>query len=787
MDLAALQGVAVRSRQELLEGETPSIYQIAAERNHGVTTGLTAVKKADGTILTEPDEVREEVFQYFDTLFHGRHETTPTCPEPFDSGRPFCGNPRDEELLLEDLPTLDPQQAAELETPFTIEELEVAVLAASNNKSPGLDGLPYEFYKKTFASTGPVLLSALNAMLEAGELSSSLRRGVVRLIPKVTGVPMASQLRPITLLSTDYKLLTKMMVARMALVTASVLTATQMCSVEGRSIFDGAAAILSAADHLHQNQLPGYLVSLDFFHAYDRVSVPWVLKVLEAMGFGPNIRHWIEVLLAGATATFMLHDLTPDLEVKFSIRQGDPFAVALYTFNVEPLLVILQKILMGLLIGKAKEKSFGFMDDIAGLGNKEEDLPLLDDAVQAFERASGAILNRNRKSVILGLGTWAGRTDWPLPWIQSVTSAKLYGIDISADPKATINLTWERVTAKVEATINMWKPRILPTLLLRRQALEIFALSKVWYFAQILPLPEKYTTRLKAAAGALLWKGRLERLKWDELLNPASQGGIGLVDIQSRAQALLAKQACHRLAGGGNPALHLQYWIGLTLRRELPDLAVGPHAEIPTKRMKIVAGLIREVLSSDDYCPETLGVVTSKALYVDFTSTPPPPKIEEKLPHLPWRKIWNRLLWVGPTTLLWDMGFSLLNNILPLRHRLHRMGKIPDPDCDICGAPLQDAIHFFTHCSRTSNAWSFLIRAVLLQTGTLCTSSLLFLDTPPLTVETSCWEKPIVIAVLTFVEWAWETRDEARILSTPVLVERVRRRTPPGVRSIFKL
>jgi hypothetical protein len=62
----------------------------------------------------------------------------------------------------------------------------------------------YEFYKATFGMVGLPLLDGLNAMLNRGLLSPSLRIGVVRLLHKVPGVPMASQLRPITLLNTDY-------------------------------------------------------------------------------------------------------------------------------------------------------------------------------------------------------------------------------------------------------------------------------------------------------------------------------------------------------------------------------------------------------------------------------------------------------------------------------------------------------------------------------------------------------------------------------------------------------
>jgi hypothetical protein len=118
-------------------------------------------------------------------------------------------------------------------------ELAAAVQEAAPDKSPGLDGLSYEFYRTILPLVGPPLLTALNAMLAEGLLTLSLRRGVVRLLPKVTAIPTAAQLRPITLLAVDYKLLTKMLVARLLHVLPDVLKASQLCSVRGRSIFDG--------------------------------------------------------------------------------------------------------------------------------------------------------------------------------------------------------------------------------------------------------------------------------------------------------------------------------------------------------------------------------------------------------------------------------------------------------------------------------------------------------------------------------------------------------------------
>ena len=61
------------------------------------------------------------------------------------------------------------------------------------------------------------------------------------------------------------------------------------------------------------------MVSLDFFHAYDRVSLQCVDRILAAMGFGPLFRRWMATLHRGARATFMLHSLSPMLLILFSV------------------------------------------------------------------------------------------------------------------------------------------------------------------------------------------------------------------------------------------------------------------------------------------------------------------------------------------------------------------------------------------------------------------------------------------------------------------------------------
>ena len=63
---------------------------------------------------------------------------------------------------------------------ISMKELEESVQALQNNKTPGPDGLPGEFYKVFWADISNLLLNVLND----GHLSKSQKQGVLCLIPK---------------------------------------------------------------------------------------------------------------------------------------------------------------------------------------------------------------------------------------------------------------------------------------------------------------------------------------------------------------------------------------------------------------------------------------------------------------------------------------------------------------------------------------------------------------------------------------------------------------------------
>ena len=265
--------------------------------------------------------------------------------------------------------------------------------------------------------------------------------------------------------------MTKVICHRLLQVLPTVLTSAQLCSVRGRSIFDGILALASAVEHLQRRRRPGFLLNLDLFHAYDRVCLPYVDRVLEVMGFGETFRGWIRTLHRDATASFLLTRMTRMVPILFSIRQGDPLAMLLFILQLEPFLWTLQETLPGISIGPLIESVLAYVDDVDVLGDSDDDLVMTDILTSRFEAMSGAILNRNRKSAVLGLGSWTGRQDWPLPWLLSPPSLKVFGVTYSTSLLRTISLSWTDALQSFRAAIVPWALRDLPTLRLRRDAL----------------------------------------------------------------------------------------------------------------------------------------------------------------------------------------------------------------------------------------------------------------------------------------------------------------------------
>ena len=101
----------------------------------------------------------------------------------------------------------------------------------------------------------------------------------------MSGVPQIDELRPITLLNCDYKILTKLFVLRMIPILILLIISGQLCTVGKKNILFAVNNLLSSNSYAKQKKLVGCLISLEFFKANDRVIVDYLLLVMKKMNF----------------------------------------------------------------------------------------------------------------------------------------------------------------------------------------------------------------------------------------------------------------------------------------------------------------------------------------------------------------------------------------------------------------------------------------------------------------------------------------------------------------------
>ena len=160
-----------------------------------------------------------------------------------------------------------------------------------------------------------------------------------------------TELRPITLFQTDYRLLSKCLAVRLHSVMSEVVDPGQLgvaAQGKGGGILTGLYSMLSLIDYVNSNNLKAYVASFDNMKAYDRASTAYLDKVTEKMGFPPLFRSWLKMLHKGATTKLILPSgLSREIKVSFSFRQGDCIAGDLYCLTLEPFLRMLRKKVMG--------------------------------------------------------------------------------------------------------------------------------------------------------------------------------------------------------------------------------------------------------------------------------------------------------------------------------------------------------------------------------------------------------------------------------------------------------
>ena len=166
---------------------------------------------------------------------------------------------------------------------ISVKEILEAISKLKNNKAPGIDGLTAEFYKDNSETLAPLLKELYDECIEKGKLTPTMRTAVITLLYKKGDKELLKNYRPISLLTMEYKILTKIMSARLAEYLPNIIDPQQTGFIKGRNIRENIRIMKYIFEQLEDDGTQqGYLVLLDFAKAYDRVDRKYMLDITDA-------------------------------------------------------------------------------------------------------------------------------------------------------------------------------------------------------------------------------------------------------------------------------------------------------------------------------------------------------------------------------------------------------------------------------------------------------------------------------------------------------------------------
>ena len=522
-----VKGIMFRSKvQWYEEGEKNTSYFFSLEKARYNAKTCYKLIRENGQEISEPEQIIEEQRRFYQGLYSVDRDVNFTMENNFG---------------LKVSEKVKNQQDCQI----TSQDLEVALKAMNNNKTPGEDGLPADFYKVFWTKIKAPFYEMMMECYQENILHETARKGILNLIPKPgKDSRFIKNLRPITLLNTDYKIIEKAIANKMMPALEEIISKDQRGFMKNRRISVNIRKMLDIMQQTEIQDLEAVVLSLDFVKCFDKCSFSILYGSLDFFGFGQIVKDWTKILYNSYTVKVQNNGFfSAPINIEKGVHQGGCCSSVYFLVIAEILALSIRgnKQIEGITLQDIENLLNQFADDMDIFSlNKEQSLKNILEELDKFKGQSGFTLSYEKTTLYrIGSLRHSNAQLYDLSQVRwSNNDINVLGITVAHEN--IIEKNYDGIVDKAKKVINKWYNRGL-SLLGKIQVVNTLIASLFVYKMMVLPIiPKHITKKMDNIIREYLWKGKKSKISYAILQNPKDQAGLNLVNLTLKDQSLKA-------------------------------------------------------------------------------------------------------------------------------------------------------------------------------------------------------------------------------------------------------
>ena len=421
----------------------------------------------------------------------------------------------------------------------------------SNFKAPGIDKLP-NYWIKALTPLHTHYVLFFDRIIRGNDPTPEwLTTGCTTLLPKSQQTNVPSKYRPITCLSTTYKLLTGLTADAIYahLDHGNYLEGEQKgCIREQMGTKDQLLINKAILEDCKKRQRNLSMAWIDYSKAFDSVPHSWIVKCLRLYKINEQIIKMIENQMRNWKTNIVLNYnrgrvQIENVKINRGIFQGDSLSPLLFCLAINPLSVLLNKEELGYSLEKTRSKRSRklishllFMDDLKVYANNEANLKKLMEVVKRFskdigmkfglDKCSKCSIKKGRKVEGGDIPTEQG----PILDLASDSTYKYLGVEENS------SIEQELMREKLEKDYLMRVKKVCKTELTPKNkitAINQLAIPVLTYGFGIIDWPQYKIDQLDIKTRKILSRNKViyRNQCHDRIYLPRRMGGLGLTEV----------------------------------------------------------------------------------------------------------------------------------------------------------------------------------------------------------------------------------------------------------------